>query len=216
MASDQWYGDRTYSQHGEDLLIANIFKLIGAHKPTFIDLGAHHPTHISNTWLLYQNGSRGVNVDANQKLIDLFNQKRPEDVNVCVGVSATKGLGRFLMHDDLSGRNSFCQAEFDADPNLKVSKTVDVELTTVNDLIVKHFGGFWPNFLSIDIEGLDYQVLETANFMWGNLPHVVCVEARKKDSWRFNSLMKHRGYFPVVRMGENLIFAADPHRQALS
>lgn len=216
MAKDQWYGDRSYSQHGEDLLIANIFKLIGRECPSFMDVGAHHPSHISNTCLLSQRGSRGLNVDANQVLIDYFMEMRPQDTNVCIGVAPSPGIGVFLVYDDYSGRNSFCQAEFDSDPNLKVNKTVDVELTSINALVSKHLNGFWPSFLNIDIEGLDYQVLESANFAWGNRPDVICVEARKKESWRFVSHMKSRGYFPIIRMGENLIFVADPHKHALT
>ena len=37
---DQWYGCKTYSQHGEDLVFLNIFRLIGVKKISWLDMGA--------------------------------------------------------------------------------------------------------------------------------------------------------------------------------
>src|SRR5690606_9910227 len=69
---DQHYGHITYSQHGEDLLILNLFDQLQIKNPSYLDLGAHHPTDISNTKLLYDRGSRGVNIEANRHLIEAF------------------------------------------------------------------------------------------------------------------------------------------------
>ena len=66
---DQAFGPLTYAQFGEDLILANAFALRGIEKPSFLDIGAHHPVHCSNTALLYARGARGVCVEANPNLI---------------------------------------------------------------------------------------------------------------------------------------------------
>jgi hypothetical protein len=55
----QWYGGRTYAQHGDDLAIINLFNCLRIRQPSYLDIGAHHPFHLSNTALLYQRGSAG-------------------------------------------------------------------------------------------------------------------------------------------------------------
>lgn len=64
-SSDQSFGHITYSQHGEDMIIANIFSILNITKPTYLDIGANHPLKGSNTALLYSRGSHGTIVDAN-------------------------------------------------------------------------------------------------------------------------------------------------------
>src|SRR5215831_18702667 len=92
---DQAFGHTTYSQCGEDLLVANIFTLIGIPTPSYLDVGAHHPLHVSNTALLYARGSRGINVEANPELIPAFHTLRPGDVTVNVGVGPQRGRLNF-------------------------------------------------------------------------------------------------------------------------
>lgn len=53
---DQGFGHITYSQFGEDLVVANIFALLGVKRPTYLDVGANHPLKGSNTALLYARG----------------------------------------------------------------------------------------------------------------------------------------------------------------
>ncbi len=86
----QWYGGRTYAQHGDDLAIINLFNCLRIQQPSWLDIGAHHPFHLSNTALLYQRGSRGINVEANPALMEAFKLHRPEDKNVCVAVVASR------------------------------------------------------------------------------------------------------------------------------
>lgn len=88
---NQKFGRTTYAQHGEDLMICNLFSIIGVDRPGYLDLGAHHPYVISNTALLYERGSRGVNVEANPVLLDAFREARPEDVSVNLGVGPERG-----------------------------------------------------------------------------------------------------------------------------
>ncbi len=209
---DQNFGHLTYSQNGEDLVVLNIFKLLNIplHLVTYLDLGAHHPTDISNTKLLYDFGCRGVNVEANSILMDAFHTERPEDVNVCAAVTPTGiGMATFYMFDDTSGRNTLSAEDALSfarnNPQFKITKTVRVPTTTINDIVVNHCANaVWPTFLSCDIEGLDFEVLRSANFTTSK-PMVICVESRRDDD-RIPLLLNERDYGIYCRMGDNLIF----------
>lgn len=205
MHPDQNYGHLTYSQHGEDLLVVNIFKLIGIDKPSYLDLGAHHPINISNTALLYSRGSRGVNIEANHNLFFAFEINRREDKNICIGVHMTQGLHKMSMYDALSGLNTFHH-----EPSFAPSFSAPIECKTINQIVTEYCNGIWPDFLTMDLENLDYEILSRANFN-SYKPKVICVEVRKTESEKFYNLLIPLGYFSLARCGENLIFVLNEY-----
>src|SRR5690242_15209281 len=91
----------SYSQCGEDAIIDYIFRLRGIHQPSYIDIGANHPFSLSNTAMFYVKGCRGINIDANPELISLFEEYRPQDINLNVGISDEESeLDFYIMQDN--------------------------------------------------------------------------------------------------------------------
>lgn len=214
---DQGFGSETFAQYGEDLIVANIFAILGIKAPTFLDIGAHHPFHINNTALLYQRGSRGINVEANPILIKAFYKERPLDTNLNVGVATSRGspIGTmtFYMIDDQSGRNTFdketAEAFVRANPTFSITKAVSLPMIDINTIITRHAQGHWPNFLSIDIEGWDAAIIADADF-GSSSPDVICVEAISGDgnnvTRQLVELLEARAYVAYARTIANIIF----------
>ncbi|PPC91038.1 MAG: hypothetical protein CTY34_05470 [Methylobacter sp.] len=211
--ADQWFGGNTYAQHGEDIFLLNIFRLLKIDKPNYLDIGAHHPINISNTALLYKFGSRGVNVEANPNLIELFLQIRPEDKTINVGVSDLADEMNFYMIDDYSGRNTFEKLEADKfvteNPGFKITKVLKIKVITINE-IVRNF--FWKkplDFLTIDVEGLDERIIRSLDF---NLcrPKIICIEtvdAVGNYNGKLKDFICENSYESLVHMGGNTLFA---------
>lgn len=199
---EQIFGHISYSQHGDDLAVANVFHLLGIKKPTYLDLGAHHPFEISNTALLYSRGCRGVNVEANENLFFAFKRHRPEDVNVCIGVAPGKGRLPFYMLHETHGLNSFVQPKFDH------FQTRMVDVITLDELVeIFCPNARYPDFLNCDIEDLDFDVLNTSDFAGvRGAPKVVCVEVRWNQTQQFEKMMNAKSYFMLCRCSENIIF----------
>jgi len=65
----------SYSQMGEDIIMQYILRAIGMKSWTWLDIGAYDPDVLSNTALWYKNGMRGINVEANPKLILNFGSR---------------------------------------------------------------------------------------------------------------------------------------------
>jgi FkbM family methyltransferase len=183
--ADQCFGYITYAQAGEDLIIANIFAKLGIDLPSYLDVGAHHPKNISNTALFYKRGSRGVNVEANANLMKAFALLRPDDINVNVGVADRNGTMTLFMHDDLSGRNTLDEATAESfakeQPAFPIRNKKTVLVMTLNALVDQYCGGKFPDFLTIDVEGLDETILRSTDFS-ASRPKVICVETETTRS----------------------------------
>ncbi len=80
-------------------------------------------------------------------------------------------------------------------------------MVSVTYLVNMYANGKWPHLLLVDAEGLDYQIIETADF-WVpiNAPMVICVETRMKDTLKMVQLLAKKGFSSYCRMGENLFF----------
>lgn len=210
---DQHYGAVTYSQHGEDIMIVNIFTLLGIEKPRYLDVGCNHPVNISNTYLLYLRGSRGTVVDANGNMRELFQKHRPDDVFVhsAVGAEPNATLTNLYMFTPTCGRNTTSKEEADRyskEHGPKVKSVVEVACVPLNMVLTTMAKqGRTPDFLSVDIEGMDYMVLQATNLEKG--PKVVCVEVRRKDTAEFDTMMNTKGFIHYCRMGENVIYIRD-------
>ncbi len=210
---DQLYGNLTYAQCGEDLIVITLFHALGIHHPTYMDIGAHHPFNISNTALLYQRGSRGINVEVNPNLIQAFRQHRPEDVNLNVGVGPTSGTLDFHFIDDWSGRNTFSRESAEAlvreNPQFSIQRVLPLPVLTLTDIITHHARGQFPDFLSLDVEGVDFEVVRTTPF-GADRPLVLCVESPAdyglEPVREWLELLRPRGYRLYVRTYGNLIF----------
>lgn len=85
------YHTKSYAQEGEDMILHRIFERQSV--GFYVDVGAHHPFRFSNTYLFYQKGWRGINIDAMPNSMRLFNRFRPRDINLECGIS--KGGGAY-------------------------------------------------------------------------------------------------------------------------
>jgi FkbM family methyltransferase len=211
---DQPFGGVSYAQFGEDLLLLNLFSALAIQRPSYLDIGAHHPVHCSNTALLYARGSRGVCVEANPNLVPAFAEMRPEDLTLNIGCSAKAGTLDFYMIDQASGRNTFDRATADAfiaaHPQFTIREVRQISVVPLDDIVATHCGGRWPDFLSLDVEGLDFAVLEASRITSIAGPKVICVEAVAGNDTDSTSaierLLSGRGFVPAARTVANIIF----------
>jgi FkbM family methyltransferase len=167
----------SYSQAGEDAILQFLFYEKKVKKVTYLDLGTNIPDSCNNTFLLYKNGSRGVCVEADSTLIDKIKKVRSGDkvLNVGVAVSDLKEADFFIFN--IRGINTFDAEEArrrEAHGTFKIEKIVKVPLISINQLIQENFDTY-PDFLSIDIEGLDLEVLKSLDYSRYPIP-VICVE----------------------------------------
>lgn len=63
----------------------------------YIDVGANHPTDISNTYLLYRNNYNGYLIEPNPELCNLLKVFRPKDKVLNIGIGPKAQVVPFLI-----------------------------------------------------------------------------------------------------------------------
>lgn len=207
----------SFAQSGEDLIIDFVFNAIGVQNPSYLDIGAHHPNYINNTALLYQKGSRGINIEPDPELIKRFEKLRPHDINLSVGVGSKAGKATFYLMNP-STLNTFSRDEADRyvqEHGFRVEKEVTLKITTVNQVIKEHCNGVFPDLLSLDVEGLDYEVMTSINFK-KHSPKVICVETISYSdtgngvkATELIEYIKKQGYYLYADTNINSIFVKE-------
>lgn len=172
----------SFSQCGEDLIVQYVFKLRGIELPSYIDIGAHHPYYLSNTALFHQKGCKGINIEANPNLIAEFVNARQSDINLNIGLADTNGEMEFFIMED-STLSTFSIEERDSlvAQGKQLFKTVKVPLKTIDQVLKEYFDSQFPDFMSLDVEGVDFDILKSIDFRSAS-PKVICVEAAEYSS----------------------------------
>jgi hypothetical protein len=87
--------------------------------------------------------------------------------------------------------------------NEKIRYSVKVAVMNINDIVGQYMGGVWTNFVSIDIEGMDLEVLESMDFS-NNCPQVICIEQHDKTTY---DVLNDKGFKPLFLAASNDIIA---------
>ena len=188
---------KTYSLFSEDLAILKFFK--NKKKGFYIDIGCYHPTHINNTYLLYKKGWNGINIDVSQFSIDLFKFMRPDDLNYKCAVSETKkkvNLYYQKEHSQLTSINKLTAKKFIKG---RLKKKIINSYSLEEILSWGKYKDYEIDFLDVDVEGADLQVLKGLNFS-KRKPKLICVEIHQKN------FRKHKIYRFLIKKKYKLIW----------
>ncbi len=169
IVNDDGFIKKSTSQAGEDGIISYILTelRIPLNQCTYLDLGANHAKHLSNTYPFYEQGAHGVLVEANPDLIPELKFYRNSDIiiNKCVDTVSGRKVQFSILNGD--GLSTPCIDSTDRlieeNPNLKVEKIVEVETISVNDIFEKYFAEA-PILMSIDVEGKDLEIMKSIDF----------------------------------------------------
>lgn len=154
-----------YSSEGEDLILKRIFdkKTNGI----YVDVGAHHPFRVSNTYLFHKMKWTGINIDPMPGSKTLFDKYRPMDINLEMGVSSVRQQLTYHIFNEpaLNTFSAHKVEEYTQDPKYRVIKEKKIETWPLADILDQYLpAGRVIDFLTIDAEGLDMDVLRSNNW----------------------------------------------------
>ena len=159
---------KNYSQHGEQ---AHILKFFGDFKGRFLDIGAFDGVTGSNTRALVELGWSGVSIEANPENFQLLLNQKLNNVNcVSAAVMSKAGLERFYFSADQCGT---CLENKNLQAMLPVRSWYYVAAVTPW-MIAERFGGDF-DFISLDVEGVDLEVLQALGPVAGKA-RLLCFE----------------------------------------
>ena len=204
----------SFSQSGEDLIVRFIFNSIGIKRPSYIDIGAHHPNYLNNTAIFYLEGSHGINIEPDPNLFSKFRQYRRRDINLNLGISEKKSVTDFYIIS-CNALNTFSKQEAESyvkDGNYTIKSVIKIETQTIAWVIEKYCNGDFPHLLSIDAEGYDELIIKQIDFE-KSFPIVICIETiafshtgiAKKNTDLINYIIS-KGYIIYADTYINTIF----------
>jgi len=212
------FKDFYWSQEGEDIILRRIFEY--KEKGFYIDVGAYHPYRFSNTYYFYRRGWYGINIDANPEGIKQFQKFRPRDINLNFAIGLRKGKMRYFMFNE-PALNTFDEnlaKERDGFQNFKIIKTIELEILTLKEVLDRYMPlGQEIDFMNVDVEGMDYEVLQSND--WNKFrPHILLVEiipARTIEevlNSEINVFLKSIDYRLFAKCFNTCIFKAEEFR----
>lgn len=207
-----WGGYRHtyYSQFGEDIVLS---QLLRSPLGFYVDVGANHPTRYSNTYLLYKRGWYGINFDPNKDAISAFKRERPRDSSVALGISKEEGTALLYRYAD-PAFNTLSRAsakELEKKTWLSPLPSIEVPVMPLRSALAHYLPqGTTIDVLTVDVEGLDLEVLESNDWKM-YAPRVVAVEdhgfdAHEPTKSRIFSFLRDKGYTLKAHTGPTLIF----------
>ena len=166
----------SYAQCGEDIIIEYVLATLGVDKVRYLDIGAHDPVYLSNTYYFYRQGGSGVCIEPNPALIKAFKRVRPNDVCLNSGIGEIQGTAQlFVMTTPTLSTFSREEAERYASYGTEqIESTLKIPMRNINDVIEHECKGA-PDLISIDVEGYELSIVKSLDFdRWR--PKVFCVE----------------------------------------
>lgn len=162
-----------YSQDNQDkYLETNIFK--GYMNGFYVDVGAHDGVSINNTLYFEKNNNwSGINIEPIKTIFDKLVINRPNNINLNCAVCNNDGETEFLCNNGYTEMISGIKDNFDSRhlqrlqiENAQYGSTTEIikvntqKLETIFDENkVSHI-----NYLSIDVEGAEFEVIKSINF----------------------------------------------------
>ena len=199
MLKDDELKYKTLSQCGQDLIINSL--IIEKSPRLFLDLGANNGIDLSSTYLLEKLGWSGLLVEPNIELMGTLTSNRTSDI-LAAAVAPEHDITILSTSDlhtlgTLSDNTNSYQIERliretkGGKDSLRYKLVPSIPFSSLIKKFVKFYGSK-PNFLKIDIEGMEEYVL-SALCDQKILPDVVEVENNlRTSSW--SNIMSRSGY----------------------
>ena len=168
----------SYSMDKEDLVVQEYFK--NKTYGFYVDVGCYHPLQRNNTMLLYQKGWRGINIDISDFSMKLFKFLRPDDLNLNLAISNLEGEIDMFFQKKLSQLSTIKEkhAKIAFQGTIHNKKILSRRLNSI--LEESKYRGKRINFLNIDVEGSDFEVLQSLDFNKYS-PELICIEVIEKE-----------------------------------
>jgi len=162
-----------YSQCSQDEYLENNF-FKGYKNGFYVDVGAHDGVNINNTLYFEKNNNwRGINIEPIKKVFDLLVKNRPNDININCAVCNHNGETEFYLNEGSTEMLSGIKDKYDKRHLERLNKENNEKsgTTQIIKVITKKLETIFDenkishvNYLSIDVEGAEFEVIKSINF----------------------------------------------------
>lgn len=206
----------SYSYEGEDRIVLSLLRTELAKDKGglfYIDIGCNDPISLSNTYLFYTMGFRGICIDPLPGLSDKYKLERPRDLfyDCAIGLNSKNAEMVVYANEEASSIDPTTITNYNK--KFQICKRIPVEVRTLESLVENNVGicSSPIPFVSIDAEGCDLNVFSQVLDL-RNTPLCICIENKLvnlSEDPRSNSINKlglDNGYALIAKTPLNTIF----------
>jgi FkbM family methyltransferase len=159
----------TYSQNGEDGIIAKIFWETTGYKRTgfYVDVGCNHPIYNNNTFFFYQLGWNGICIDPHEAFREHYLKDRPRDVFAACAIADHDGSATLNYGEHISLASLL--------PSERNPRQCEVPCRRLSGLLSALHVPATFDILSVDVEGYEIEALKTLDLAM-HRPRAMIVE----------------------------------------
>ena len=201
-----------YSQHGEDVLLDEIFKDLK--DGFFVEVGCIDGRRFSNTLTFEERGWKGLCVEAHSGYIELLKKNRPNSV-ICHCAVADKDIEEVTFfansRGSLSTLNKAKELEFKEKFGIFFTGFEEQRINQRRlDTLLEENNITEIDILSLDIEGSEVEALKGLNLK-KNKPKVLVIESDNLiHESQLDNILITNGYTKSVKIGGNILYLIDP------
>jgi len=204
-------GNHSSSQLFQDVFVDFVFQK--SSNKRFLEFGATNGHELSNSFMLEQHrGWWGVLAEPDPQWHMALKENRPNSTIITDCIYSRSGESmRFISSSNgvLSSLKDFCKDDANgpltanAKQRLQDFKEIEVKTISLDDVFELHFNGEPIEYMSVDTEGSEFEILSKFNFSKYH-PSVVTVEHNYTDKQKkIDELFSKNGYTRVFSVLTN-------------
>ena len=149
-----------FSKSGDDI---QLMKLINKTSPgTYVDIGCWDPIKASNTYYFSLRGWKGLCIDPNPELKQLYEKFRPKDYFINAGIGASKTNLDYYFLEESSMNTMSLDFIKKHDLENKIIRKTKIPVYTLKEILDKYLiETDRLYFFDVDAEGYDLEILKT-------------------------------------------------------
>ena len=200
------------SQYDQDFLAYEYFN--GKKNGFFIDIGAHNGEWINNTYIFEKLGWNGICVEADPDNFELLKKNRKCHIYNFAIDSENSDSIKFIKSkvDALNVLEKHCSDEhakrIKSEAQINDLEYINIKSITFNDLMKNYHSEIkYIDFLSLDIEGGELDILKTIDFNTYSFG-LLTIENNEKENILID-FMKTKGYKVLIDIGCDILFVKE-------
>ena len=205
-----------YTRNFEDVILQRV--LADVQQGWYLDVGAGEPIVDSNTYAFYQKGWRGVAIEP-LPVKKMWQDSRPKDIliNAAIGEKPGSLSMQIYAADPQSTTASQETISYWKNRGREPVQSLVVPVMTLNDVISKNLPNRPLHILSIDVEGMELQVLHGIDLAlyrpWIIVMEAVIPNSQTPSHAAWEPLLITANYSMVCFDGVNRFYLANEFSQ---
>ena len=201
----------SFSQKGEDIIVHCFFNR--RKYGYYLDIGCFHPKWISNTCLLHRKGWEGTVVDLDQYKLNLFKFVRGSKVNtIRAAITAKEQNDSYINVYKFFSKRGWSDVDttsFETAEMLKENGRGNYTIEKIKSIGINNLLSGLPkvDFLNVDIEGIDIQVINEIDFERFKIDLIIFEDnVTYGGEKNLRKKLEDNGYFHLFTSGGSVCF----------